>query len=240
LSAVPLPSDGLYFLVATRFGQDRGITEGNFTLRLNRVGVVSDPRLEGGAILLRLGDSVVRELDNDRPQDTFTFTALRGDLVSIAVSRISGDLDPVLILADGQGNTILISDDDPEQPGTLNAAIRDWRVPRSGNYLVAAMRFGGESGASRGSYTLTLERDTPDTLGGSAERALWLEAGEVASGRIDGEQVQRFYALQASAGIDVSCGQGVTFVAVAEERHEHEVPYLQEAPTFHSRVTGSR
>ncbi|MCC7206932.1 MAG: PPC domain-containing protein, partial [Anaerolineae bacterium] len=199
LNAVPLPRDGLYFLVATRFGQDRGITEGDFTLRLNRVGVVSDPRLESGAILLRLGDSVVRQLDNARPQDIFTFTALRGDLVSITVSRISGDLDPVLILADADGNTILISDDDPQQPGTLNAAIREWRVPRSGNYLVAAMRFGGEAGASRGGYTLTLERATPDNLGGSADRALWLEEGEVASGRIDREQVQRFYAFQASA-----------------------------------------
>lgn len=204
LDSVALPSDGLYFLIAARFGQDRGLTTGGYSLSLARVGIVSDPRLEAGAIPLGFGENVVRELNDARYQHIYTFSALRGDLISLTMNRISGDLDPVLILADAQGNTLLINDDDPAFPGTLDAAITDWRVMQSGSYLVAAMRFGGAAGRTRGGYSLSLSRVPPEALGGSPERAILLDEGTVGSGVIDRDSVRRYYLVEARSGDTLS------------------------------------
>jgi hypothetical protein len=200
LLSVALPHDGLYFLIASRFGQDRGLTAGAYTLTLNRVGIASDPNLEGGATPLRYGDSVVLDLGNDQYQHIFTFGALRGDIINVAMQRISGDLDPTLILADAKGNVLLISDDDPNSPGSLDAAIANYRITKSGNYLLAATRFGGASGASHGGYSLKLDRLPPEALGNTPERAIMLEYNTVASGQIDSDHVKRYYLIEAKQG----------------------------------------
>jgi Bacterial pre-peptidase C-terminal domain len=200
LANITLPADGTYYVVASRFGQQEGSTNGAFSLTLKRVGIAGDPRLRESAAPINFGDSSVQSLDDSQPQVLYTFGALRGEVITIQMQRVSGDLDPTLILADATGKVLLINDEDPDSPGTLDAAIRDFRIPESGNYLVAAMRFGGASGTTRGAYNLSLNRLGGDSLGLSPETAAALDTGSIASGEISDEVIQRYYWVRVSAG----------------------------------------
>lgn len=200
LRSVTLPHEGTFFLIATRFGQQAGTTTGTYSLTLNRVGVASDPSLSSEATVLRYGDTVVMELSGEQHQQIYTFGALRGDLVSITMQRISGDLDPLLLLADSGGNVLLIADEDPASPGTLDAAITNWRINQSGNYLIVATRYGGAAGSSRGGYSLSLSRFSPDKLGFAADLPILLDYGAQASGSISRDVIYRYYAIEAQAG----------------------------------------
>ncbi|MFQ3534300.1 MAG: hypothetical protein SNJ58_00345 [Aggregatilineales bacterium] len=200
LSAIVLPRTETYFLVATRFGQAQGTTAGRFSLTLERVGAAADPELEAETFPLRYGETAVRELNDAQPQHIYTFAALRGDLISIRMTRISGDLDSVLILADAEGNVLLVNDEAPDRRGTLDAAILEWRVPATTSYLLVATRFGGEGGSSRGAYSLSLSRVPPDQLGLTPERAILLDFGERVAGRITRDAVRRYYLIQGQAG----------------------------------------
>jgi len=213
LNNITLPQSGVYYLVVTRFGQDRGMTTGSYSLTLQRVGIATDPRIEaGGAIPIKYGDNVVREVGDQAYEQLYTFGALRGDLVTIKLQRISGDLDPLLILADSQGKVLLISDDDPASPGTLDAAITNYRIQDSGNYLVLATRFGRESGTSRGSYSLTIKLPAPEDMGSTPENAILLDYGLTVSGTINTDTLQRYYLIQVEPGdvitIDVTRTKG--------------------------------
>lgn len=200
LSAVTLPRTDTFFLVATRFGQAQGNTAGRYSLTLERVGVASDPALEEETFLLRYDESAVRDLNDAQPQHLYTFAALRGDLITVRMTRISGDLDSVLILADAEGNVLLINDEAPDRRGTLDAAIVEWRVPRSGNYLLVATRFGSEGGNTRGAYSLLLSRVPPEELSLTPERAALLSYGERVIGQVTRTTVRRYYIFQARAG----------------------------------------
>ncbi|GAB4546869.1 MAG: hypothetical protein OHK0023_07190 [Anaerolineae bacterium] len=204
LIAITLPSDGLYFLVATRFGGANGITLGRYSLTLNRVGIAADPRLAQDATELEYGANSVNELDNETFERIYTFGALRGDILTITMERISGDLDSVIILADAEGNTLLINDEDADRPGTLDAAIRGLRIERSGNYLLVASRFGGAGGTSRGAYSLKLTRIPPELLSLTAQEAALLEDERPAVGRVDRETLTRYYTFFGKRGEVIS------------------------------------
>ncbi|MDW8300617.1 MAG: hypothetical protein RML95_14900, partial [Anaerolineae bacterium] len=201
LSAVTLPRTETYFLVATRFGQAQGTTTGRYSLTLERVGVAADPALEAETLPLRYDEAAIRELNDAQPQHIYTFAALRGDLITLRMTRISGDLDPVLLLADSEGNVLLINDEAPDRRGTLDAAIVEWRVPVTASYLLVATRFGGASGNTRGAYSLLLTRVPPDQLGLTPERAILLDFNERVVGRITRDAVRRYYLIQGRAGM---------------------------------------
>src|SRR5207253_8429535 len=113
-----LPADGAYFLIVTRFGQALGYTTGSFSLTLSHAGVAA-----GASQTLSYGDSIVGEIGSTQYQQIYTFHATRGDIISARMQRISGDLDSYLILADSTGAILIVQDDDPNSPGTLDAAI---------------------------------------------------------------------------------------------------------------------
>lgn len=199
ISALRLERDGLYFLIATRFGQDRGNSIGRFSLSLARVGIASNAGRPGGTVL-QYGDSVVNQIDTATWQHLYAFSALRGEVISVRMQRISGDLDPLLILADSQGNVLISSDDDPNSPGTLDAAIYGQRIQRTGNYVIIATRFGQEPGPSSGGFSLRLEKVGAEQIGLSAEFAELLDPGVLVTGSISKDLLRRFYLIEAKAG----------------------------------------
>jgi hypothetical protein len=201
LVSVALPDTGVFFLVATRFGGDRGLTTGQYSLSLARVGIAADPRIaSNGTTPIQYGDNVVNELTDQEYERYYSFGALRGDIITVSMQRISGDLDALLILADADGNVLRIDDDDPNSPGTLDAAIVDLRIKRSANYIIAASRFGREGGQSRGGFSLTLTRLDPNTLGLTSDKAVLLDYGMQASGSIDAANINRYYLVEAKRG----------------------------------------
>jgi len=196
-----LPADGAYFIVVARFGETLGTTAGNFSLTLQRIGVASDPALiSGGAQPIGFDQAMVEALGDTTPQRLYSFAALRGDIITIELNRISGDLDPVLIFADAEGHVILINDEDPQSAGTLDAAIRDFRIGKSGNYLIGVERFGGAAGTTQGAFALSLTRRADDQLGFTPELAEQIEIGEIKTGEISDAAVARYYLLTVAAG----------------------------------------
>lgn len=204
-----LPADGPYFVIASRFGQDQGTTTGSYTLLLRRVAVSLTPTNVATAIsgpsltLLHYGDSLVGSIDRQYEQ-SYVFSAQRGDLITVTMQRISGDLDAYLILADAQGHPLAVNDDDPASPGTLDAAIRTWLIHSSGDYQIVASRFGRASGPSRGAYSLTLDRTAPDQMGNSIDLAALLDNGGSSGGTIGNDTLTRYYQFEGHRGDVVS------------------------------------
>jgi hypothetical protein len=190
-----LPQDGTYFMIVTRFGQERGLTTGGFSLTLNRVGLTA-----GSNTALQYGDSVVGELNAEIYQQVYAFRATRGDIIRASMQRISGNLDCLLILADAEGNVLISNDEDANSPGTLDAAFYDLRVKQTGNYLLVATRFGREAGDSRGGYSLSLDRLPPESLGSVPDKAILLDYGAKVAGSIDPENIMRYYSIDAKKG----------------------------------------
>ncbi len=151
-----IPRSGRYTIIARSFANGG---RGSYTLSLISGEVVvptptpfptqpPPPSSSGGAI--EFGQTVTGRIN--RSQETWTFSANAGDVISIEMN--SSDFDTYLELHDADGQQVTSNDDGG--PG-LNSLISGFAIPRSGRYTIVARSFG--NGGS-GSYTLTLTRGT--------------------------------------------------------------------------------
>lgn len=81
----------------------------------------------------------------------YNFDGAAGDIVTIRMNRLDGDLDPFVELWGDRG--VLVSDDDGG--GNRNSLIKNFRLPTNGNYQLVASAY---AGASSGRFELTLLR----------------------------------------------------------------------------------
>lgn len=216
-----LPAEGQYFLVATRYGQELGLTTGSYRLTLLRQGVT----VSAGAVLA-YGDQISGEVSSSQPRSVYFFQAHRGEVVNVSMRRTSQNLDPYLILANEQREILVQQDDDPTQTRTLDAAIVNYVIPHTGLYIVVATRYGQEAGTSAGRFLLTLER-TPNTERGmSFATALLLDYGAVLAGSITADVPQRYYRFEGQRGdvisIDMerSTGNLATFLRLLDSNQQ--------------------
>jgi|GEM_PF-1008216 len=96
-----------------------------------------DPRpVDGG----NLTESDIQEITLETPQVRYTYTVDAGDPISITVTTIEGDLDPVIEVYNSNGNLVVANDDhDPEAidlPRRTDAAIVGFAAPASDTYRV--------------------------------------------------------------------------------------------------------
>jgi hypothetical protein len=155
-----LPADGEYTIQATRFSPTDGTTptEGTYTLSLERL----DPAAAGisPTILPILpGQTVSNTVNDDQYLMFYSFEGQSGDVVTIEVNALNGDLDAVLYLLTytSGGQTVeLINNDDSPRGGTFNPLIEDYTLPRSGTYLIGVGRFPERESSGDFSMTLTL------------------------------------------------------------------------------------
>ena len=223
LQSTTLPATGTYFVIVTRFGQDRGTTTGSYSLRLtlsggsasasdstaiSTVAAISNPANSTPAPTntpiptmtpITYGDQVIGTIDTNASR-LYQFTAQRGDRVTITMQRIAGNLDSYLNLIDPAGKLLIGQDDDPLNPGSLDAAIRNILITVSGTYQIEATRFGQAAGTSRGSYALALSRLSADQLGLSAATAALLDPGMPVAGSIDATTPTHYYQIVANKG----------------------------------------
>jgi hypothetical protein len=148
-----IPADGVYYIIAGRADGEQGRGRGSYRLEYRREGRAFDgvnpgiPRLEYGAALT---DSITA----DDPDSLFAFWGSAGDVITIAMNRVDGDLDSFLELLDSRQQRIT-SDDDGG--GGQNARLDRYRLPRTDLYYIRASRFGaGAAAGTTGTYTLTL------------------------------------------------------------------------------------
>jgi hypothetical protein len=191
--SVRIPRSERYYIIVGRFGLDIGTTTGAFTLTVERVGVSS-----ASGSSLRYGDSLINTIDADDPQFFYTFRGQRGDLITARLQRASGDLDPYLILTDDRGVVLAENDDTPGSG--LDAAIEGFLIREAGTYVLVASRFGGVSGATTGSFVLTLESAADSGLGARFDASFPLQFGDVIEGAITEERAAQFYSFDGLAG----------------------------------------
>jgi hypothetical protein len=184
-----LTHSGPHRLVAARFGHAVGSTAGDYSLTVNRVGVSAE---SGSA--LRFGDTVANSIGDSQPEVYYSFRAQRGDLISLAMRRDAGSLDPLVQIVDAN-RRILIEVDDFE--GSPDARIERWLVPEDAQYLIVAGRYGGPGGETSGSFLLTLDRVPESALGNSPDSAIRLFDARPDERELTAARFQIWYVFEA-------------------------------------------
>ncbi len=192
ISHLSIPQDGLYVIVASRFGQAAGTSEGGFYLTLQEA---KDSGVGNSAQApLPLAPNIPLEGDvtTDHSAQYYRFEAKAGDIISLTMEKLTGNLDAYLSLLDAGGSQIALNDD--AQDGSQNAGIDNFYIPTDGLYTVVATRNGGDQGGGAGRFRLTL------TTQGNAVRTTSPEArfvpyGSTLTGNLDDTTPQTLYAF---------------------------------------------
>ncbi|MDX2137590.1 MAG: PPC domain-containing protein [Chloroflexota bacterium] len=191
-----IEEDGIYVIIATRYGQVAGRSSGSFLLTL-QTGAQSGLGASAQFALALLPDQPIEgELTADRFEAFYRFEGQESDIVTIEMSRVGGGLDTFLRLLDDQGN-VLASDDDGG--GGQNSAIRNFVLPYTGSYTVVATRFQEAAGTTTGAYTLTL-RVQGNAFDGVPADMQRLTYGSTATGTLDDLVPRLIYAFYGTAG----------------------------------------
>ena len=155
------------------------------------------PRARAGnplqtGVEVQAGQPVSGTIGRDSYRHIYTFAGQEGELISINMSRLSGDLDPLLLLTDSGGAILAISDDDGDR---TDALIEFERLPATGRYFIIATRFGQEHGTTTGDFSLLVEH-----IGSGPAADSTLAYGDQVLGRITAQAPLAFYFLRAQRG----------------------------------------
>jgi len=186
-----LDQSGRYFIVVGRFGYSLGATSGDFELRMERTGVLSE---QGST--LRYGDSVIDTISDTSPQVYYTFQATQGDLLTISMVRASGTLDPYIQVVSSD-RFVIADNDDQIGANTKNARIDTILIEQTGTYVLVATRYGGVAGDSAGTFALTIDEAENSGIGNSSLAPLPIAYGETIDSTLDNQQYERFYTFTA-------------------------------------------
>lgn len=150
---VSVPEDGTYYIAVTRYRGEEGTSIGTFNIEINsRAGIGSPDALE-----IIYGAEVSGFLDDTKFEEQYLFEGEAGDLVTITMQRVDGNLDSLITLYDAEGKQLIFNDD--ENPSvTQDARIQRFRLPADGYYIIETARYKKNLGTTAGLYNLTLEK----------------------------------------------------------------------------------
>ncbi|HYO87317.1 MAG TPA: PPC domain-containing protein [Candidatus Limnocylindrales bacterium] len=128
---------------------------------ISEPGVVTAPlpqqqASEGGDIPLRYGDALTGTLGSDRFALFYRFSGASGDVVTLRAERLTGDLDPLIVLRDSTDHTLPGGVNDDASSGTRDAELT-YTLPADGEYIVSVTRYGVRDGLTTGDFRLTLQ-----------------------------------------------------------------------------------
>jgi hypothetical protein len=191
-----IEADGTYVIIATRYGEVAGTSNGSFVLSLEETDNSGLGNTLQTAAPLPDEGFTEGEISGNQFEQYFTFFGNENDIVTISMDRISGSLDAYLILLDADLREVAVDDDGG---GGQNAQLRNLRLPDTGLYYVQATRFDGPEGESVGRFRVTLER-----LGGAfdqvQETAQPILYGSTVPGVIDADNPDILYAFYGQQG----------------------------------------
>jgi hypothetical protein len=151
IARYPIQTEGIYTIIVSRVGEEKGTSSGDFRLLLAR---------DANYPVLSYGDTVEGTLDDQQYEALYLFNAEAGDVVTITMVRTSGTLDATLSLVNSAGRT-LATNDQGNGAGlrTGDARIAKIQLVAAGSYTVVAGRKGRARGTTAGSFRLTVELD---------------------------------------------------------------------------------
>lgn len=192
IEGLVIEQDGIYVIVASRYGQAAGTSSGNFVLVLETAdnsGLGNTPQT---ALPIRIGQTINSELTPDRFTKYYRFEAQADDIVTVRMSRgATGALDAYLVLTDA-GLIELVNDDD--SGGGQNALIDQYRIPANGTYYIIATRFERETGQTSGAFRLEFQSmgNAFEAVEDGIERIAY---GMTITGNINDERPEGLYAF---------------------------------------------
>lgn len=149
-----LPTDGDYYVIAMRFGGATGEGQGSYRLQL---------RFEGNAFAnvdasvprLLYGTTVEDAINDTDPSSLYAFWGSEGDIITLTMNRLDGNLLPVLELLDSQQRRLLRAGD--SDSGAFVSLDR-YTLPYTGVYYISAKRYDGSlaNANSAGKFLMTL------------------------------------------------------------------------------------
>ena len=150
-----VPADGKYHIIATRYDFSAGTTLGEYRLSLD---ILDDSLVEvpPGAVSLEFGTSVTGVISEDNQADVYAFYGRQGEVVSISMTRVDGNLDAFLELLNV--NQEIVTRNDDRAANDQNALIDHFALPATGAYYIRARRYAGTDGDpnTTGAYVLVL------------------------------------------------------------------------------------
>lgn len=196
-----IPADGTYYIQATRYGLMAGASTGNFSLTISEAensGIGNTPL---AAIPIDYNTSVDGEINNNQVVRYYRFSARQNDLVTISMSRLDGNLDTFVAIADATLQEIISNDDINNQ--TQNSRISDFLIPATGTYYIVATRFERQAGRTSGRFRLQLqsEGNAFDDVASDVRRILY---GVSLTGNIDDVTPDVWYTFYGEVGDVIS------------------------------------
>jgi hypothetical protein len=149
-----LPSTGQYAIVV-----GAGAGDFSLTLRLLNAGDMTPSPFPTpattptGENMLRVGDSRNGSLKTGDAQDLYTFVGKAGEVVTIRMAVVFGEIDPTLRLFGPDGAQVA---SDENSGGGRSAMIGGIKLPQGGVYFIRA-----SGGGRTGDYLLSLESGVP-------------------------------------------------------------------------------
>jgi hypothetical protein len=144
-----IPADGVYYVIATRYEQAAGTTIGRFRLELVSRGNVFDAAV-GGAGRINYGMSISGVINDSPDELLYAFYGVEGDAITSTLTRLDGDLIPLLTVLDESRTPVATG-------ATLNpqtTRIDRYVLPRTGLYYLRVSRPVGS--LTTGGYMLVL------------------------------------------------------------------------------------
>jgi Bacterial pre-peptidase C-terminal domain len=206
IEGLVIEKDGLYVIIASRYGQAAGRSEGNFVLIIEEAANSGMGNSVQTALTLQVGESIDGKLTEDQFANYYRFEARANDLITVRMSRATGNLDSFLVLSNA-GVQELIFDDDGG--GGQNAEIRQYIMPADGIYYIIATRLDREAGITVGSYRLELQ-NLGNAFDGVPEGLQRIGFGSTVTGNIDDTTPEVVYAFWGVEGeiVTVSMNRG--------------------------------
>lgn len=143
---------------ATRFEASvRVLDEGGVVVN---PGSISSPSAQqqasqGGDTLILYSQSLTDTISGEVYARFYQFQGSAGDVVTVTAERLTGTLDPIIVLRDASERNLAMNDD--ADSTTQNARLT-YTLPESGRYVIAVTRYGLRDGTTTGDFRLTLER----------------------------------------------------------------------------------
>jgi hypothetical protein len=107
---------------------------------------------------LLYGQTEVGEITDERYLVFYVFDGISGDVVTIEVDNLTGNLDSVLHLYQSVGSQWIeiANNDDSPTGGTYEALLKSVILPQTGKYLIAVNRYGLDRENTFGTFAITL------------------------------------------------------------------------------------
>lgn len=110
---------------------------------------------QGGDTAIFYGQRLTGTLNDEVFAQFYQFQGQEGETITIRAERLTGDLDPIIVLRDAADRNLAMNDD--ASSGTTNSELT-FTLPATGRYTIAVTRFGLRDGTTRGDYRIVVER----------------------------------------------------------------------------------